>query len=498
MVLLAWFLAYWFRFDLDVIPAPFLNQSVAMVPLVIIIQVTVFGIFGLHRGAWRFTSLRDISVIAKAVFVGTATVAIAIFLLTRLEAIPRSVFLLHGVLLVGLLASTRILYRAYRTREIHRSPGKRILIVGAGTAGGMLIRDMLLVRPRVYEPVGFLDDDLEKKGSEIQGVRVLDVSSKMPVLVDELRVEQVLLAIPSATSEQMRRIVEFCDQSDVAYITLPRVEDILDGTARLEDLRKIKLDDLLGRESVSLDDETLIQGIAGKRILVTGGGGSIGSELCRQLAHLNPKEMVLLGRHEFSLYAVQQEIKKGFPDIELQPRLGDVCDEPAVRDVFSRYSPDLVFHAAAYKHVPMLQEQARETIRNNVIGTEILSRIAGESGCKTFVLVSTDKAVNPSSMMGASKRLAEMLVQARNVGSQTSFITVRLGNVLGSTGSVVPLFEKQILEGGPVTVTHPEVTRFLMTRAEACQLVLQACVIGRGGERDRVRVRVLSVMRSLL
>ncbi len=263
MVLLAWFLAYWFRFDLDVIPAPFLNQSVAMVPLVIIIQLVMFVGFGVHRGAWRFTSLYDLSLIAKAVFVGTATVAIAIFLLTRLEAIPRSVFLLHGVLLVGLLASTRILYRAYRTREMLRSPGKRVLIVGAGTAGGMLVRDMLLVRPRVYEPVGFLDDDPEKQGREIQGVRVLDVSSRMPALVDGLRIEQVLLAIPSATSEQMRCIVEFCDQSDVAYITLPRVEDILDGTARLEDLRKIKLDDLLGRESVSLDDETLIQGIAG-------------------------------------------------------------------------------------------------------------------------------------------------------------------------------------------------------------------------------------------
>ena len=479
---IAWFMAYWFRFNLDTIPDPFFGHAVKFFPLVMIVHLGMFALFGVPRGAWRFTSLHDLSVIMKAVFFGTAVIAVTMFLVTRLEAIPRSVFPLHGVFLVGLLIGTRILYRLYRDREVSRASGKRVLIVGAGAAGDMLVREMKAAKPRIYQPVGFLDDDTDKKGRDIQGIRVLDNCSKIPSLSKLLRVELVLLAMPSASAEQMRRVVELCDQSDVPYRTLPKVQDILDGTARSQDLRRVSLDDLLGREPVSLDEERIRKRIADKRVLITGGGGSIGSELCRQVARLNPREIVLLEQTEFSLYSIALEITEEFPDVTLHTRLGDVCDEPGVVDVFLAHQPEVVFHAAAYKHVPSLQEQVRETIRNNVLGTEIVSRVARNHACETFALISTDKAVNPASVMGASKRLAEMLIQAQNSLSSTSFITVRFGNVLGSAGSVVPLFEKQIQEGGPVTVTDPQVTRYFMTLSEACQLILQASVLGQGSE----------------
>ena len=482
MATFAWFMAYWFRFNLDTIPEPFYGHAVKFLPLVIVVHLGMFGLFGVPRGAWRFTSVHDLVVIVKAVFFGTAVIAVAIFLATRLEAIPRSVFPLHGVFLVGMLVGTRILYRLYRDREVSRTPGKRVLIVGAGAAGDMLVREMKAAKPRIYQPVGFLDDDTNKKGRDIQGIRVLDNCSKIPSLSKLLRVELVLLAMPSASAEQMRRVVELCDQSDVPYRTLPKVQDILDGTARSQDLRRVSLDDLLGREPVSLDEERIRKRIADKRVLITGGGGSIGSELCRQVARLKPREIVLLEQTEFSLYSIALEITEEFPDVTLHTRLGDVCDEPGVVDVFLAHQPEVVFHAAAYKHVPSLQEQVRETIRNNVLGTEIVSRVARKHACETFALISTDKAVNPASVMGASKRLAEMLIQAQNSLSSTSFITVRFGNVLGSAGSVVPLFEKQIYEGGPVTVTDPQVTRYFMTLSEACQLILQASVLGQGSE----------------
>ena len=482
MASVAWFLAYWLRFNLDRIPEPFAGHAFQFLPLIIVVHLGTSGLFGVPRGAWRFTSLHDLVAITKAVFFGAAVIAILIFLVTRLEAVPRSVFPLHAVLLVGLLLGNRILYRLYRDREVVRQPGKRVLIVGAGAAGDMLVKEMRRANPRFYEPVGFVDDHPDKKGRDIQGVRVLDDCSTIPNLSKLLRVELVVLAIPSASAEEMRRIVELCDKSNVDYRTLPKVQDILDGTARSQDLRRVSLDDLLGREPVSLDRERVHKGIAGKRVLITGGVGSIGSELCLQVARLKPEYIVLLDQNEDRLYWKSRDIADKFPDVTVYTRLGDVCDEPGVVDVFLTHKPDVVFHAAAYKHVPSLQEQAREAIRNNVIGTEVVSRVARENDCGTFLLISTDKAVNPTSVMGASKRLAEMLIQAQNALSNTSFITVRFGNVLGSAGSVVPLFQKQIEAGGPVTVTDPKVNRYFMTLSEACQLILQASVLGRGSE----------------
>ena len=479
---LAWLGAYWFRFNLDEIPEVFLDQALAVLPLVVFWHLVFFVVFGVHRGAWRFTSTHDLAVILKSVIVGTAVVAFSIFLATRLVAVPRSVFPLHGVFLVGLLIGTRILYRLFRDRQISRGEGKRVLIVGAGAAGDMLLKDLGRNHEIHYDVVGFIDDDQAKKGREIQGVRVLDRCSALPQLARLLRVELILIAVPSANAEEMRAIVDYCERAQTPFRTLPKVQDILDGSASSADLRSVELDDLLGRDPVSLDWEAMGQMIKNRRVLITGGAGSIGSELCRQVARLDPEEVTLFEQNEFSLYSLAMELEEQFPGIRFRRLLGDVCDPEAVRFVFSQYRPQVVFHAAAYKHVPMLQAQLRETIRNNTVGTMVAARAAVESGVEKFILISTDKAVNPTSMMGVSKRIAEMVAQFNNAKSTTAFITVRFGNVLGSAGSVVPLFERQIRGGGPVTVTDPMMTRYFMTISEACQLILQACAIGRGGE----------------
>jgi len=478
----AWLGAYWFRFNLDRIPEVFLDQSLAVLPLVVFWHLVFFVVFGVHRGAWRFTSTHDLSVILKSVVVGTAVVAFSIFLATRLIAVPRSVFPLHGVFLVGLLIGTRILYRLFRDRQVSRGKGKRVLIVGAGAAGDMLLKDLGRNQAINYDVVGFLDDDPTKKGREIQGVRVLDRCAAIPQLARLLRIELILIAVPSASAEAMRGIVEYCEKAATPFRTLPKVQDILDGAASSADLRSVELDDLLGRDPVSLDWQAMAGMIEGRRILITGGAGSIGSELCRQVARLEPGEITLFEQNEFNLYSLALELEERFPSVKFRRLLGDVCDPESVGFVFAQYRPQIVFHAAAYKHVPMLQAQVRETIRNNTVGTMVTATAAVRAGVERFILISTDKAVNPTSMMGVSKRLAEMVAQLNNTESKTAFITVRFGNVLGSAGSVVPLFERQIRAGGPVTVTDPMMTRYFMTISEACQLILQACAMGEGGE----------------
>jgi len=481
-VVMAWLGAYWFRFNLDQIPAVFLDQAVTMLWVIVPAHLLFFVVFGVHRGAWRFTSTYDLSVVIKSVVVGTLVSAVAIFLITKLVAVPRSVFPLHALFLVGLLIGGRIVYRLFRDGQIRSTKGRRVLIVGAGAAGNMLLRDLQRNSEADYHVVGFIDDDHSKKGREIQGVRILDRVSAIPTLSRLLRIELILIAIPSATAEEMRAVVDYCARAGVRCRTLPKVQDILDGSASTADLRSVQLDDLLGREPVALDWDTMSEMIRGRRILITGGAGSIGSELCRQVARLDPEEVILVEQNEFNLYSLTLELEANFPDIRFSRLLGDVCDRVSMRYILNKHHPHIVFHAAAYKHVPMLQDQIRETIRNNTLGTRSVADAAIAAGVSKVVLISTDKAVNPSSFMGVSKRLAEMVGQLNNMTSDTRFITVRFGNVLGSAGSVVPLFDQQIRNGGPVTVTDPEMTRYFMTIAEACQLILQACSMGAGGE----------------
>jgi len=483
MIPLAWLGAYWLRFNLEAVPDPYLGTALAALPGVVVAQGVVFLYFGLYRGVWRFASIPDLLRIVKAIAAGVCLVALGLFLVIRMQDVPRSVLPLYGAMLLFLLGAPRLLYRWYKDRSLYVVPGTRALVVGAGSAGEMLVRDLLRNPAAGYMPVGFVDDDYAKKGREIHGVRVLGDVEKLPRLVERLEVHFVLLAIPSATSAQMRRIVGHCERAGVPMRTLPGSKDLAPGRAGAESLRPISIEDLLGREPVSLDVEAIRAGVTGRTVLVTGGGGSIGAELCRQLARHAPARLVVYDASELNVYRIERELQAAHPQLALHALLGDVCDPASLERTFATFRPSLVLHAAAYKHVPMLEQQARQAVRNNVLGTRYTAEAAMRHGCRTFVLISTDKAVNPTNVMGASKRLAEIWCQnvdARSSG--TRFITVRFGNVLDSTGSVVPLFREQIARGGPVTVTHPEVKRYFMTIPEACQLILQAGAVGRGGE----------------
>lgn len=482
MIPAAWLCAYWLRFNLDTIPQALWNEAVSLIPLVVGIHFATFLFFGVHRGIWRFISLHDIIALVKSVTVGTALVAIAIFFVTRLELVPRSVFLLHGLLLMTLVTSPRLVYRLLKDRHIASTAERKVLIVGAGIAGEMLVRDLHRAHPRIYDPVAFVDDDRTKRGKELQGVRVMGDSTTVPLLVERLGIDLVIIAVPTATAEQMQHIVHWCEKSGAPYRILPRITELMSNRVSSTDLRRVEIDDLLGRKQVSLDWSGIRESLEGRTILVTGGGGSIGSELCRQVARLEPRQLIVLDQSEFNLYTIERELASRYPSLDVVPCLVDVRDRDAVFRVMAARSPEVVFHAAAYKHVPLLEEQVRETARNNIIGTRNVADAAHENGVGWFVLISTDKAVNPTSMMGASKRVAEIYCQALSRHSSTRMITVRFGNVLGSAGSVVPLFQRQIEEGGPVTVTHPDVTRYFMSVREACQLILQAASIGAGGE----------------
>jgi FlaA1/EpsC-like NDP-sugar epimerase len=486
MVALAWLGAFWLRFNLAVPPDPltrFHETQTALhwLPLVILVQAAIFRRLGLYRGIWRFASIPDLVRIGKAACLGISFIAVTLFSLERLEHVPRSVLPMYAVLLILLLSAPRLLYRIWKDRGTALSTGQRALIVGAGKAGETLVRDLLRARDSQFAPVAFVDDNPHRKGSEIHGVRVKGCCAQIPRLVEKLGIEVILIAVPSATDKEMRQIVEICEGANVPFLTLPSVQEMLSGQIS-GNLREVSIEDLLGRAAIRLDRQGIQAYLSGKRVLVTGGGGSIGSELCKQIARFSVGELIIFERAEFNLYAVERKLREVFPEIPVTALLGDVTDKTAVEHVISGLRPEVIFHAAAYKHVPLLQNQTREAVRNNVVGTHIVAEAAMAAGVEEFVLISTDKAVSPTNVMGATKRAAEMLVQSMNGIGGTRFITVRFGNVLDSAGSVVPLFREQIRTGGPVTVTHPEVTRYFMTIPEACQLIMQAATVGQGGE----------------
>ena len=482
---LAWLLAYWFRSNLGIIPETLWHGAVSYLPLVVAVHLFTFVVFGVPRGLWRFISLPDLIRIVKAVAAGTLLVAVLIFFTSREIDVPRSVFILHGLFLVLFMVGPRLGYRLAKDRHVGTASEQRAMIAGAGAAGEMLVRDLLRARPREYEPVCFVDDDPRKQGQEIHGIPVSGDCEAIPELCARWEISLIIIAMPSATTAEMRRVVEICEGSGVAFQTLPKISDIVRGRADSSQLREVRIEDLLGREPVSLDWEHIASELQGKRIMVTGGGGSIGSELCRQLLRVDPASLLILENSEFNLYSVSQLLDEEKGETDVIPILGDVRDRDAVGRTFRAFRPQVVFHAAAYKHVPLLQHQVRAAVQNNVLGTRAIADAAARHGAETMVLISTDKAVNPTSVMGACKRLAEIYCQALGTQAETRYITVRFGNVLGSAGSVVPLFKRQIEAGGPVTVTHPEITRYFMTITEACQLILQASAIG---DRDRIYV----------
>ncbi|MBP6735651.1 MAG: polysaccharide biosynthesis protein, partial [Chromatiaceae bacterium] len=381
-----------------------------------------------------------------------------------------------------LLAGPRLVYRWLKDHRLNLGDGQRVLIVGAERAGEMLARDMLRDPQRAYVPVAFVDDRPRRHGAEVHGIPVRGGTEAIPALALDLEIDLILLATPDASASEMQRLVDLCERAGPPFRTVPQLGNLMNGQVSISQVRPVSIEDLLGRDPVALDGEAIRQGLTGRRILVTGGGGSIGSELCRQIARARPAGLLVADHGEYNLYQIDRELRQTYPDLELCCRLVDVTDAEAVEALFARERPEILFHAAAYKHVPLLEDQVRAAVRNNVLGTQILATAADRWGVDQFILISTDKAVNPANIMGATKRVAERLCQALDTHSRTRFIAVRFGNVLGSAGSVVPLFRAQIEQGGPLTLTHPDMERFFMTIPEACQLIMQAASIGRGGE----------------
>ena len=482
MIPLAWLGAYLLRFNLEAVPDWFLREGLYTLLLVMPVQAAVFWLFGLYRGVWRFASLPDMIRIGKAVLVGTLAVTLLIWLLRDFTGVPRSVPLLYAILLMVFLSVPRMVYRFIKDQRGRSAAGQRVLIVGAGRAGEMLARDLLRDEGQGWLPVAFVDDDPAKQGRDIHGVRVAGRCDQLPGICRRLAVDLVLLAVPSASERQMQRIVEQVEQTGLPFRTLPPLKELMSGNVRVDQVREVQIDDLLGRDPVALDWQAIEAGLAGRSVLVTGAGGSIGAELCRQLAGLPIDSLILVENSEYNLFRIERELAERAPGLEVEPLLVDITEDGLMERIFDRYRPRVVFHAAAYKHVPLLERHLREAVRNNILGTRNVALAADHWGAEEFVLISSDKAVNPANVMGATKRAAEIYCQNLDARSLTNFITVRFGNVLGSTGSVVPLFREQIEQGGPVTVTHPDMERYFMTTREACQLIMQASVLGKGGE----------------
>ena len=479
---IAWLGAYWLRYNLEEIPDEFLQSAVFALPVVVTVQAMTSIFVGVHRGEWRFVSLPDLSLIFRSVLVGTTAIAFTLFIVAeRLMYVPRSVFILYALILLALMCGSRLFYRLIKERHFSTRSGRKVVILGAGTAGEQLLRDLRRNHPDRYNIVAFLDDDPNKIGRQIHRIPIVASPDVLQDLIQRWDIDLVLIAVPSANDAQMQRLVALCERSGVEFRTLPGAHELVSGSVQLGDMREVRIDDLLGRDPVKLDWQRIRHSLCDKTVLVTGAGGSIGSELCRQLASVCSMHLVMFDQSEYNLYQIEEEMRERFPDTKITSVLGDVCDLSATRHVFEQYQPAAVFHAAAYKHVPLLEGQVREAIKNNALGTRIIADLAHEFGVEKFVLISTDKAVNPSSLMGACKRVAEIYCQQLATTSKTKFITVRFGNVLGSAGSVVPKFQKQIKAGGPVTVTHPEMTRYFMTITEATQLILEASAVGEDG-----------------
>lgn len=478
---IAWFAAFWLRFNLDGIPTDALNVAVIFLLPVLVVQAGAYWSFGLYRGIWQFASLPDLFRIMKAVLLGAFISFLLLYLVTRLTGFPRAVLPIYCMLMVMLLGGSRFAVRWFKEYK-HFSVGERVLVIGAGRTGEGLVRDLLRNTERKYKPVAFIDDRKSKRGQDIHGIRVVGRCVDIPRIVKEYNIQLIMIATPNAKSEEMRLMMEYCHGTGCPVRTLPGVNDLISGRVSVDLLREVSLEDLLGRDPVSLDWTSIRTAIAEQVVMVTGGGGSIGSELCRQIARLEPKQLLLVERSEFNLFSLEQELLHAFPKLTLSCHLLDVRDRPAMEQILLQHHPKIIFHAAAYKHVPMLESQPREAILNNILGTRVVADLAVKYEVSHFVLVSTDKAVNPSNVMGASKRVTEMICHDFFARGKTQFITVRFGNVLGSAGSVVPIFKQQLERGGPITVTHPDITRFFMTIPEACQLILQALAIGQGGE----------------
>lgn len=521
LVAFAWYLANLLRFNFD-IPPDSMAVMTRLVPVILCTKMVIFYLFDLYKGMWRYTSIDDLLSIIKASGISSLIIVTLLAFTHGLAGFARAAFIVDWVLTIFLIAGYRMGIRLYfwlgpkdrlssfrflslfRLKKGGRSGAKKLLILGAGDCGEKIFREIQDNASLRYHVVGFLDDDLTKVGKLLHGVPILGTTAELKVFAERIRAEEALIAIPSATAAQMRALLAFCEESGLPSKTVPGMGELIDGRVSVKAIRDVDYRDLLGREVIRLDDDRIAAYLEKAGVLVTGAGGSIGSELCRQICRFNPSCLILYERAESPLYEIDLELRADHPDTKVVSILGDIRDRSQLSRALADHRPQVVFHAAAYKHVPMMELQPWTAVRNNILGTRHVMELSRENGVERFVLVSTDKAVRSANVMGASKRVAELLVQNQNGCElrKTKFITVRFGNVVGSVGSVVPLFKKQIERGGPVTVTHPEVTRYFMTIPEACQLILQAGAMGEGGEifilEMGIPVRIVDMAKDLI
>jgi FlaA1/EpsC-like NDP-sugar epimerase len=480
---LAWSFAYLLRFNFE-LPPNFSAELHQTVYWVVLLEMVVFWRFNLYRGIWRYASTTDLRRIFLAVMLAAAAIPLMSWMLRLELVIPRSVLVINPLLLILMMGGSRCVYRLWKEQGLYQNlklRGEPVLVLGAGDAAASLAKD--LAKSSAWRLVGFLDDDSDKHGHMLNGVLVLGRLDDLSEWVERLGVSQVIIAMPSSSHQQRKRAIDLCNAVQVKALTVPSFDDLMNGKVAVSQLRAIELDDLLGRDPVVLDDAGLHGLLSGKVVMVTGAGGSIGSEMCRQIARFSPAKLVLFESGEYAMYSIEQELKQTFSSLNIVCLIGDVRDAARVDEVMQLHRPNVLFHAAAYKHVPLMeQHNAWQAIRNNVLGTWTVASAAQKHGVNKFVMISTDKAINPTNVMGASKRLSEMVCQALQPAGTMRFVIVRFGNVLGSTGSVIPTFRAQIARGGPITVTHPEITRYFMSIPEAAQLVLQAGLMGQGGE----------------
>ncbi len=472
----------------------YLDIAIRQLPLVILIQFSSLFLVGAYSILWRYVSIEDLKVFLTAAFLSGAVLIALRFLLIftdfNLWQVPISVILIDTVLGFGAILGLRVLRRFfYEIGDKNNSVGtkrrvkrKAALLVGAGRMGATLVKEMTGRADAEFDIRGFVDDDARKKGGSVSGIKVLGTTQDLPHLVDEMDIKQVVIAIDQAQGKDIRRILDACSAIPVKAQIVPSLNEIAHGRVSVSRVRDVQIEDLLGREPVQLDDQNLHDFLTEKTVMVTGAGGSIGSELVRQIISYQPRSLLLVERAEFHLFNITRELSADAVNVTCIPLIADVGDEPRMREIFDRYKPEVIFHAAAHKHVPLMETNSSEAVKNNIFATRLLGKLAGEYGVDDFVLISTDKAVNPTSIMGASKRIAEIVVQELNQVYKTNYMAVRFGNVLGSAGSVVPIFREQIQKGEAITVTDKEMTRYFMTIPEASQLVLQAGALGSGGE----------------
>ncbi|MDW8002949.1 MAG: nucleoside-diphosphate sugar epimerase/dehydratase [Deltaproteobacteria bacterium] len=478
---LSYFLAYLLRFSFS-IPDLYMQTFLVSLPMLLVFRVVTFYYFGLYRGLWRYASVNDLIRIIKAITSGSVLFSAYVAFYFRAASFPRSVIIIDWFILLAFIGGTRLLYRLSKEMAGAIDKRKKTLIIGASDEGEMLIREMKKNPKMGYEPVAILDQAGEKKGKLIHDVPVLGDLTLLEHFIREKKIEEVVVADPSITGKQLRYINETLSQLGIKVKIAPYIGDILNGKISVTNIREINVEDLLGRENIRLNREKIQSYLSRKRVLVTGAGGSIGSELSRQIMKIEPERLVMLERSENELFSLSMEFSERYKNGPYVPVLGDILDREYIRNLMLKYKPQVVFHAAAYKHVPITELHPYETVKNNILGTFILAEASYEYGVEKFVLISTDKAVDPINIMGATKRIAELICQSFNQRGKTKYICVRFGNVLGSSGSVVPIFREQISKGGPVTITHPDMTRFFMSVSEAVQLVMQAGAMGNGGE----------------